>query len=119
MRSGDGFICVYSITIEASFLKVREFYDHVLRVKDVESIPFVIAGNKCDLENQRKVPTSKAQELAEEMGVCYLETSAKSRLNVSETFFTVVREIKKWRSLNAAESEQSSQKTKKGVCSLL
>jgi GTPase KRas len=119
MRSGDGFICVYSITIDASFLKVKEFYDHVLRVKDVESIPFVIVGNKCDLENQRKVTTSKAQQLATELGVAFLETSAKSRLNVSETFFTVVREIKKWRSANEVQADHTTIKAKKGICVLL
>jgi GTPase SAR1 family protein len=68
MRSGDGYICVFAVTIEASFIKVKELYDLVLRVKDADSVPFVIVGNKCDLEKQRKVPTSRAQALANELG---------------------------------------------------
>ena len=118
MRSGDGFICVYSITIEASFTKVKEFYDHVLRVKDVDGIPFIIVGNKCDLENQRKVPTTKAQELATEIGCKYLEASAKSGLNVGESFYSIVRDIKSWKASNVTEPDHTTAKTKK-TCYLL
>jgi small GTP-binding protein len=119
MRSGDGFLCVYSITIEASFLKVREFYDHVLRVKDVDQIPFVIVGNKCDLEKQRKVPTSRAEALAQEIGAPLLETSAKTGQNVSECFFTIVRAIKVWREKYDTAQQSGSGRSKKDKCFLL
>lgn len=119
MRSGDGFICVYSITIAASFVKVREFYEHVLRVKDVESIPFIIVGNKCDLEKQRKVTTSSAKELASEIGAMSLETSAKTGANVVLAFYSVVREIKKWKAEHEKPIGDDSSSKKKGLCSLL
>ncbi len=46
MRTGDGFLCVYSITYAASFQEVQALHDHILRVKDTDAVPFVLAGNK-------------------------------------------------------------------------
>jgi GTPase KRas protein len=61
MRSGDGFLCVYSVTYAQSFAEVENLHKHSLKVKDVENIPFVLAGNKVDLEDSREV--SPAQVL--------------------------------------------------------
>lgn len=43
-RTGDGFLCVYAITLQSSFEDVTEFHDAILRVKDCDSIPFVLVG---------------------------------------------------------------------------
>ena len=53
---------------------------------------FIMVGNKNDLEDQRKVSTEEAQSLAEENGMLYLETSAKTGENV-EKLFTNLAEI--------------------------
>lgn len=45
----------------------------------------VICGNKCDLQG-REVPREEGEQLAAELGVPYMETSAKDNLNVKETF---------------------------------
>ena len=89
-------------------------------MKDVEAIPFIVVGNKCDLENQRKVPTSKGKQLADEIGCLHIETSAKSGLNVGEAFYSIVRGIKKWRSENDEQVDHTTARnTKKGMCLLL
>ena len=42
-------------------------------------------GNKCDMdETKRAVPYSKGQALADEFGIQFFETSAKSNVNVDE-----------------------------------
>lgn len=46
MRTGDGFLCVYSITLQASFDEARSLHDHILRVKDSDRVPFVL-GSSC------------------------------------------------------------------------
>merc|ERR1712137_1019186 len=38
MRTGDGFLCVYSIILEPSFSAVVGFYQHILRVKDLDTL---------------------------------------------------------------------------------
>ena len=49
------------------------------------SLVQILVGNKCDVdENQRMVPFSKGQALANEFGIKFFETSAKSNTNVEE-----------------------------------
>ncbi|GKU91896.1 hypothetical protein SLEP1_g5705 [Rubroshorea leprosula] len=45
-------------------------------------------------ESKRAVPTSKGQALANEYGIKFFETSAKTNLNVEEVFFSIARDIK-------------------------
>ena len=45
----------------------------------------MLVGNKCDIdESKRAVPYSKGQALANEFGIKFFETSAKSNINVDE-----------------------------------
>lgn len=45
----------------------------------------VLVGNKCDMdESKRVVPYSRGQALADEFGIQFFETSAKSNLKVDE-----------------------------------
>lgn len=58
--------------------------EQILRVKNDESIPFLLVGNKCDLNDKRKVPLAECQGRAQQWGVPYVETSAKTRENVDK-----------------------------------
>eukprot|EP01115_Flamella_aegyptia_P005861 TRINITY_DN2465_c0_g1_i2.p1 TRINITY_DN2465_c0_g1~~TRINITY_DN2465_c0_g1_i2.p1 ORF type:complete len:192 (-),score=62.21 TRINITY_DN2465_c0_g1_i2:211-786(-) len=100
MRTGDGFLCVYSITYAVSFNEVQTLHDHILRVKDTEKVPFVLVGNKCDLVSEREVPKEKGEELARELGCKFMECSAKTKINVTEAFHELVREIKRYKKEN-------------------
>ena len=64
MRTGEGFLLVYSITSRSSFEEIRTFHQQILRVKDRDWFPVVLVGNKCDLEHERVVATSEGEELA-------------------------------------------------------
>jgi GTPase KRas len=55
MREGEGFLLVYSITERDSFDLIGAFHQQLVRVKDMDSIPIILVGNKCDLEHQRRV----------------------------------------------------------------
>ena len=55
MRSGEGFLLVYSITSRSSFAEMATFHQQVLRVKDMDYFPMVMVANKCDLEKGRQV----------------------------------------------------------------
>jgi Ras-related protein Ral-A len=85
-RSGDGFICVFSITEHESFQNTQEFREQIMRVLDDEEVPFILVGNKADLVELRKVTKSEAEQRAKEWGCEYVETSAKTRLNVDEIY---------------------------------
>ena len=61
-------------------------------------------GNKCDLATSRVVTQDQATELAQTLGVKYIETSAKDDINVKMTFDALVDEI----SIKMAESVENN-----------
>ena len=125
IRTGLGFLIVYSVASRSSFEAVTNFRDQVLRVKDEDHYPMIILGNKCDLENEREVPVAEGRELAKQLGCPFLETSAKARINVEEAFYEVVREIRKFNaggdtSTGTGESgSKPARANKRGRCSIL
>ncbi|KAJ7578144.1 ras family-domain-containing protein [Mycena floridula] len=94
MRTGEGFLLVYSITSRSSFEEMSNFHQQVLRVKDMDSFPVVVVANKSDLEYQRQVGSNEGRDLANHFGCKFIETSAKQRINVDEAFSQLVREIR-------------------------
>ncbi len=72
IKERKGFIVVYSITSQNLFDEARSFMEKILKVKKEEKkldeIAIVLVGNKCDLEENRKVTEEEGKELAEECG---------------------------------------------------
>lgn len=93
-RSGEGFLCVFSITETESFDATGDFREQILRVKGDENIPFLLVGNKADLADKRQVTQEVANAKAEEWKVPYVETSAKTKENVDKVFYDLMREIR-------------------------
>jgi len=97
MRTGEGFLLVYSITSRQSFEEIVTFQQQILRVKDKDYFPIIVVGNKCDLESERQVSTEEGAALARSFGGCkFIETSARTRVNVDNAFYDIVREIRKY-----------------------
>jgi len=96
MRTGEGFLLVYSITSRPSFEEVSTFHQQILRVKDKDSFPMVVVANKCDLEYERQVQQNEGRNLAKQFDATFIETSAKLKVNVDEAFIGVVRAIRRY-----------------------
>lgn len=118
MRTGEGFLLIYSITSRQSFEEIMTFQQQILRVKDKDYFPIIVVGNKCDLEKERVVTVegsflsfvaitfvrphtnlsffTEGEELARQFGCKFIETSAKSRINVENAFYDLVREIRRY-----------------------
>merc|ERR1711871_1732508 len=116
MRTGQGFLCVFAITSRSSFDEITSFREQILRVKDEDKVPMVLAGNKCDLEDERQVTTAEGQDLAKSFACPFFETSAKSRINVEEAFYDLVREIRKDM---GGKDDGKAKKKKKAGCMVL
>ena len=113
MRSGQGFLLVFSIIERQSFEEIRNYYEQILRVKDRDEFPMVLAGNKCDLEDKRLVSTLEGRNRGQEWGIPFFETSAKVPVNVDEVFHQLVREIRKEIAANEQENSKKKKKKKK------
>jgi GTPase SAR1 family protein len=60
-----------------------------------EGVNKILIGNKCDWEEKRAVSTEQGQALADELGIPFMEVSAKSNINVEKAFFSLASDIKK------------------------
>lgn len=94
MRTGEGFLLVYSVTSRTSFDELLTYYQQIQRVKDSDYVPVLIVGNKSDLEEERQVSYEDGLHMAQQMSAPFLETSAKQAINVEEAFYTLVRLVR-------------------------
>ncbi|EGD76095.1 transforming protein ral [Salpingoeca rosetta] len=93
-RTGEGFLCVFSLTETKTFEDMEDFREQILRVHDTDSMPIVLVGNKSDIEDSRQVSKQQAEQLAQSWGVQYFETSAKLRTNIDEAFQALARAVR-------------------------
>ena len=118
-RSGEGFLCVFSITETESFQATGDFREQILRVKGDENIPFLLVGNKSDLADKRQVTQEVANAKAEEWKVPYVETSAKTKENVDKVFYDLMREIHSRKMEDGTKLADKKKKPKKRKCTIL
>lgn len=95
-RGADCCVLVYDVTNGKSFDNVKSWRDEFLvhaNVSSPETFPFVILANKVDVEESKKVVSSRsAQELAKSLGnVPLFFTSAKDSINVQDAFEEIAR----------------------------
>eukprot|EP01080_Neovahlkampfia_damariscottae_P009948 gene9948-2269_t len=119
MRDAEGFMVVYSITDKKSFEKVVEFQKKITQVKEkVKKIPIILIGNKIDLEESRQVTREEGQKLAKEFGIPFLETSAKTRINIDESFEQISLDVRKSRQQEKDGKTKNKSEKKDGGCLL-
>jgi small GTP-binding protein len=94
MKTGQGFLLVFSITSMTSLHELAELREQIIRIKDDMRVPIVLVGNKSDLEEDRAVSRARAFAVSQSWGGCpYYETSARRRANVDEVFTDLCRQI--------------------------
>ena len=91
-KGSHGCFIVYDITNEISFENVERWYEYVQREAG-KNISIILVGNKCDLENERKISKEKGQEKAKNLKCAFFETSALSGVNISQIFEELTNNI--------------------------
>ncbi|RCV10182.1 hypothetical protein SETIT_2G091700v2, partial [Setaria italica] len=92
-RNAMGILLVYDVTDESSFNNIRNWIRNTEQHAS-DNVNKILIGNKADMdESKRAVPTSKGQALADEYGIKFFETSAKTNLNVNQVFFSIARDV--------------------------
>ena len=87
-----GCFIVYDITNEASFQSINTWYEQAVKEAG-KDISIILVGNKCDLENERKVSKEQGEEQAKTMNASFFETSALSKVNIDDIFNEIVNNI--------------------------
>lgn len=105
-RGADCCVLVYDVTNQKSFENISLWKDEFLiqaNVKNPENFPFVIIGNKVDVDDSKKViNTKKAQQFANNLGNLPLfQTSAKEAVNIDQAFDVIAR--------NALQQEENDE----------
>ena len=84
-RGAQAAIVVYDITNADTFSRAKVWVKELQR-QAAPNIVIALAGNKVDLAAKRQVEVTDAQTYAEENGLIFMETSAKTAFNVEEVF---------------------------------
>jgi small GTP-binding protein len=122
-RGAHGIIVVYDVTDQESFANVKQWLHEIDRYA-CENVNKLLVGNKSDLSSKRVVAYDTAKEFADNLGIEFLETSAKNADNVEQAFMTMAAQIKN-RMASAPSTDKQSVKlnskpvgggTKGGCC---
>jgi len=84
---------VYDVTDQESFNNVKQWMNEIDRYAN-DKVNKMLVGNKCDLTSKKVVDYNAAKEFADQLGIPFLETSAKNSTNVEQAFITMAAEIK-------------------------
>jgi len=94
-RGADCCVLVFDVNNLKTLNSLDGWFKNFVEQAGIEnptSFPFVILGNKIDLEHMRVVNAKKAKEWCKEHGdLLYYETSAKEGLNIDQAFQAVAR----------------------------
>ncbi|MHA1148839.1 MAG: Rab family GTPase [Promethearchaeota archaeon] len=89
-QGADGVVIVFDLAKRKSFENVKNWYEDIKNILSQREILGTLVGNKKDL-TERVVSKEEAEVLAIELGVEYIETSAKTGENVQEIFKKMAR----------------------------
>jgi len=94
-RGADCCVLVFDVNVAKTFENLDSWRDEFLiqaGPRDPDNFPFVVLGNKIDLENQRVVSQNRALAWCQSKGnIPYFETSAKEAINVEQAFQTIAK----------------------------
>ena len=93
-KGSHGIILIYDVTNLQTFENVKNWVNQI-REEASTKVVIYIAANKIDMETERKVTKQEGESLAQELGFPFMETSAKSGININETFEYMIKRINK------------------------
>jgi len=84
LKNAEVGLLVFDVTRRETFESINDWNEDIKEA--APSISLILVGNKIDLTEQRDVSMEEGENLAEELGITYMETSAKTGENVDEAF---------------------------------
>lgn len=93
-RGAQAALIVYDLTSRDSFVKAQNWVRELQRQASA-NIVIALVGNKLDLASRRSVEYAEAKSYAEENNLLFMETSAKTAVNVNEVFTAIATRLPK------------------------
>ena len=93
-KGSHGIILIYDVTSIQTYENIKTWVSQI-REEASSNVVIYIVGNKIDMEEERKVSKDEGKKLADELGFPFVETSAKTGINVNETFEDLVERVDK------------------------
>ena len=91
-RGSKGCFIVYDISSAQTFESVEKWYEEVLKSGE-KDISVILIGNKCDLENERKVTVEMGENKARNLNCPFFETSALNNIHIEDVFQSIAENI--------------------------
>ena len=112
IKSGQGFIIVYSIIDPQTFHDIHVMKGQIERIKSESTVILALVGNKSDKDSERAITTKDGAALANTWKCSFYETSAKNNSNVEAVFMDIANRIfKVENSKNSKGGNTSGEKT--------
>ncbi|XP_024022542.1 ras-related protein RHN1 isoform X2 [Morus notabilis] len=93
-RGAAAAVVVYDISKMDTFTRAKKWVEELQRQGN-SNLVMALVANKCDLEPKREVETEEGEQFAQENGMFYIETSAKTAENINELFYEIAKRLAK------------------------
>eukprot|EP01091_Cochliopodium_minus_P010919 TRINITY_DN3000_c0_g1_i3.p1 TRINITY_DN3000_c0_g1~~TRINITY_DN3000_c0_g1_i3.p1 ORF type:complete len:171 (+),score=32.36 TRINITY_DN3000_c0_g1_i3:98-610(+) len=91
-RGAEGIMIFFDITDKSTYESIHLW---IMEINEYakQALVIVLVGTKCDLEEQRAVSIDEIEMIARDIGIHYIETSSKNKVNVENCFEYIANEI--------------------------